>query len=187
MEILHQILLGRSRMSTASQEEPSEHLPDVELAYRPEMNERTSPEYRIQPKSTSEKNLSHSVDGAARKRSLVPSHNSTALPVEPQEKPDDALEANKGNSASENNEKSFDPLNAPRFGDLNDYWRYFDQSAKEESDGMIKGLKENLDNLLIFVSTHLFSQILVKLIHHPSGRFVFCHQFWLPMPSPSPC
>lgn len=51
------------------------------------------------------------------------------------------------------------PPQLPKFGDLADYWKYFDEAAKEESDGMIKGMKDNLDNLLIFVSRfHLRSQ-----------------------------
>lgn len=40
----------------------------------------------------------------------------------------------------------------PKFGDLENYWVHFDEAAKQESDGMIKGMKDNLDNLLIFVS-----------------------------------
>lgn len=43
------------------------------------------------------------------------------------------------------------PPQTPKFGDLEDYWSHFDEAAKQESDGMIKGMKDNLDNLLIFV------------------------------------
>lgn len=40
----------------------------------------------------------------------------------------------------------------PKFGDLDNYWGHFDDAAKAESDDLIKGMKDNLDNLLIFVS-----------------------------------
>lgn len=43
------------------------------------------------------------------------------------------------------------PARMPRFGDLSNFWDHFDAATKEESDLMINGMKDNLDNLLIFV------------------------------------
>lgn len=43
------------------------------------------------------------------------------------------------------------PSRMPKFGDLSNYWVHFDAATKEESDAMINGMKDNLDNLLIFV------------------------------------
>ncbi len=38
-----------------------------------------------------------------------------------------------------------------RFGDRGSYWEYFDDAVKEETDDAVRAMKENLDNLLIFV------------------------------------
>lgn len=40
---------------------------------------------------------------------------------------------------------------SPKYGDLGGYWEYFDANLKEQTDEMINGLKDSLDNLLIFV------------------------------------
>lgn len=41
---------------------------------------------------------------------------------------------------------------APSFGDFGLYWKQFDRLRAERNHDMVSGLKDTLDNLLIFVS-----------------------------------
>lgn len=43
-----------------------------------------------------------------------------------------------------------------KFGDLKEYWKHFDKDAEDERDEMVNGMKDNLDNLLIFVRNLMY-------------------------------
>lgn len=78
------------------------------------------------------------------------------------------------------------PPSLPKFGDLADYWTHFDAVAKEESDNMIKGMKDGLDNLLIFVRSAFYTCDLDTYKHLSSTRrpcFLLSTLGSLPSPS----
>lgn len=143
-------------MPTPSRDEVSDRAQTTKSTQQPEAGGKTASSNNADPQQdrTAGFEFPDPLEGVSLKGSPIPPHTSATPSGKLGGKLEEILEGERGAAETASNEGTFDPYNPPIFGDLDDYWLHWDHAAKEESDGMINGLKENLDNLLIFVNFH---------------------------------
>lgn len=136
--------LSPSAKRSRSREPITENQVDESSQRQEQALDKDARKVQIQDPFTSSNTTGHpdvSATGAtrrARRRSFLP-------------KPQDTVGSNTSTDAGTETSESTRPR-LKKFGGIDEYWSLSDEEAKQEDEDLVKGMKQHLDNLLIFVS-----------------------------------